>query len=85
MASQTLSLVVPPTQTLDVHSVQSMNPKANQHTEGNKKQQNKKGKWDKNTTNNVGGGKMENKNSKYLCNLYMEYHLTHLCPLIEEA
>jgi hypothetical protein len=38
VASQTLSLVVPPTQMSDVHSVQSTNPKANQQTEGKKKQ-----------------------------------------------
>jgi hypothetical protein len=85
VANQTSSSVVPPTQTSDVHSVQSTNPKANQQPEGKKKQWNKKGKGDKKATNNVGGGKMEKKKSKYLCNLCMEDHLTHLCPRLVEA
>jgi hypothetical protein len=85
VASQTSSLVVPPTQTSDVHSVQSTNPKANQQPEGKKKQWNKKGKGEKKATNNVGGGKMEKRKSKYPCNLCTEDHLTHLCPRLAEA
>jgi hypothetical protein len=46
-----------------------MNPKSNQQTKGKKKQRNKKGKGDKNATNNVGGGKTQTKKFKYLCNL----------------
>jgi hypothetical protein len=38
VASQTSSSVAPPTQTSDVHSVQSTNPKANQQADGKKKQ-----------------------------------------------
>jgi hypothetical protein len=47
VASQTLSLVIPPTQSSDVHSVQSKNPKANKQLDGKKKRRNKKGKGDK--------------------------------------
>jgi hypothetical protein len=67
-----------------MYTVQSTNPKSNQQTKGKKKQRNKKVKGDKKATNNVGGGEME-KNSKYLCNLCMENHLTHLCPRLAEA
>jgi hypothetical protein len=38
--------------------VQSTTPKANQQTEGKKKQRNKKGKGDKKDANNAGEGKM---------------------------
>jgi hypothetical protein len=37
-ASQTTSLAAPPTQTSEVHTVQSTNPKATQQPEGKKKQ-----------------------------------------------
>jgi hypothetical protein len=80
VANQTLSSSTPHTQTSDIHNVQSMNPKANQQTEGNKKQQNKKGKGDKKDTNNVSGGKMKKLKPKYMCKICMEYHPTHLCP-----
>jgi hypothetical protein len=43
MANQTSGSVVPPTQMLDVHSVQSTNPKANQQPEGKKKQMEQEG------------------------------------------
>jgi hypothetical protein len=65
--------------------VQSTNPKANQQTEGKKKQRNKKGKGDKKDANNVGGGGTEKKKSKYSCNLCTEDHPNHLCPLLAEA
>jgi hypothetical protein len=52
--SQTTVLDAPPTQTLDVHTVQSTNPKATQQPDGKKKQR-KKGKGDKKPNNNVGG------------------------------
>jgi hypothetical protein len=47
-ASQTTALAAPPSQTSEVHSVQTTNPKANQQPEGKKKQR-KKGKGDKKT------------------------------------
>jgi hypothetical protein len=58
MAIQTTSSVAPPTQTSDVHSVQSTNPKANQQDDEKKKQQ-KKGKGHKKPTNNVDRGNTE--------------------------
>jgi hypothetical protein len=83
-ASQTTVLAAPPTQTSDVHSVQSTNPKATQQPDGKKKQC-KKGKGDKKPTNNVGGGNTEKRKSKYLCNLCAEDHPTHQCPRLAEA
>jgi hypothetical protein len=58
-ASQTFGLVTPPTQKSSVHSVQSMNPKANQQPDGKKKQRNKKGKGHNKPTNNASGGNTE--------------------------
>jgi hypothetical protein len=69
---------------LDVHSVQSMNPKTNQQANRKKKQQ-KKGKGDTKPTNNVGRGNTERNKSKYPCNLLTEDHPTHLCPRLMEA
>jgi hypothetical protein len=57
-ASQTIALAAPPTQTSEVHSVQSTNPKATQQPEGKKKQC-KKGKGDKKPTDNAGGDTTE--------------------------
>jgi hypothetical protein len=85
VANQNLSSVVPPTQMSGIHSVHSKNPKANQKPEGKKKQWKKKGKGDKKATNNVGGGKMEKKKSKYQCNICTEDHPTHLFPRLVEA
>jgi hypothetical protein len=48
-------LAAPLTQMSEVHSVQTTNPKANQHPEGNKKQR-KKSKGDKKLDDNVGKG-----------------------------
>jgi hypothetical protein len=62
-----------------------MNPKANQQPEGKKKQWKKKGKGEKKDTNNVGGGETEKRKSKYLCNLCMDDHPTHLCPRLTKA
>jgi hypothetical protein len=84
VASQTSSLAAPPTQTSDIHSVQSMNPKANQHPEGKKKQQNKKGKGEKRLLTML-EGKTEKRKSKYLCNLCTKDHPTHMCPRLVEA
>jgi hypothetical protein len=83
-ASQTTVLAAPPTQTSDVHTVQSTNPKATQQPEGKKKQR-KKGKGDKKPTNNAGGGNTEKWKVRYLCNLCVEDHPTHQCPRLAEA
>jgi hypothetical protein len=84
VASQTTALVAPPTKTSDVHTVQSTNPKATQQPEGKKKQQ-KKGKEDKKPIDNSGGGNTEKWKVRYLCNLCVEDHPTHLCPQLAEA
>jgi hypothetical protein len=60
------------------------NPKANQHPEGKKKQR-KKGKGDKKLNDNTGEGTTERKKARYPCNLCVEDHPTHLCPLLAEA
>jgi hypothetical protein len=57
-ASQTTALVAPPTQTSEVHSMQTTNPKSTQQLEGKKKQC-KKGKGDKKPTDTVGEGTTE--------------------------
>jgi hypothetical protein len=84
MASQAIGLASPPTQTSDVHSMKSTNPKATQQPDGKKKQR-KKGKGDKKPTNNAGGGNIEKKKSKYPSSLCTEDHPTHLCPWLVEA
>jgi hypothetical protein len=83
-ANQTTVLAAPPTQTSDVHTVQSTNPKATQQPDGKKKQR-KKGKGDKKPTNNAGGGNTEKQKVRYPCNLCMEDHPTHQCPQLAEA
>jgi hypothetical protein len=85
VASQTPGSAAPATQMSDVHSVQSMNPKGNQQSEGKRKSKNKKGKGDKKVVNNVGEGKNEKRKVKFLCNLCTDDHLTHQCPRLEEA
>jgi hypothetical protein len=84
VASQTTALAAPPTQTSKVHSVQTTNPKANQQPEGKKKQR-KKSKGDQKPNDNAGKGTIERKKVRYLCNLCVEYHPTHLCPRLAEA
>jgi hypothetical protein len=83
-ASQTTALAAPPTQTSEVHSVQTTNPKPPQQPEGKKKQR-KKGKGDKKPTDNAGEGTTEKRKARYLCNLCAEDHPTHLCPRLAEA
>jgi len=56
--NQTTVLAASPTKTLDVHIVQSPNPKVTQEPEGKKKQR-KKGKGDKKPTDSAGGGNTE--------------------------
>jgi hypothetical protein len=84
VAIQTIGSPAPPNQMLDVHSVQSTNPKATHHPDGKKKQR-KKGKGDKKPTNNDGRGNKENNKLKYPCNICMEDHLTHQFPRLAEA
>jgi hypothetical protein len=84
IASQTIGSTAPPTQTSNVHSVQLTNPKSNQQADG-KKNRRKKGKGDKKPTNNAGGGNTKRKISKYLYNLCMKDHPTHLFPGLTEA
>jgi hypothetical protein len=79
VASQTTASAAPPTQTLEVHFVQMTNPKANQQPEGKKKQC-KKSKGDKKPNDNAGEGTTEKRKARYLCNLCVEDHPTHLCP-----
>jgi hypothetical protein len=77
-------LAAPPTQTSEVHTVHSTNPKDTQHPEGKKKQR-KKGKGDKKTNDNAGADNTEKWKVRYPCNLCMEDHPTHLCPRLAEA
>jgi hypothetical protein len=83
-ASQTSALAAPPTQTSEVHSVQTTNPKANQQPEGKKKQR-KKSKGDKKPNDKAGEGTTEKRKARYPCNLCAEDHPTHLCPRLAEA
>jgi hypothetical protein len=84
MANQNPSSATPATQILDVHSVQSTTPEANQQIEGKKKQNNKKGKGDKKVVNNASEGKNKTRKVKYLCNLCMDDHLTHMFSQLAE-
>jgi hypothetical protein len=84
VASQTPALAAPPTQTSEVHSIQTTNPKANQQPEGNKKQCNKS-KGDKKPNDNAGEGTTEKRKARYQCNLCAEDHPNHLCPRLAEA
>jgi hypothetical protein len=83
-ASQATASAAPPTQTSEVHSVQTTNPKANQQPEGKKKQR-KKGKGDKKPNDKAGEGTTEKRKARYPCNLCAEDHPTHLCPRLAEA
>ena len=61
--------------------------KGNQQPSG-KKKRGKKGEGNQNKqkpVNNADGGKKEKKKVEFLCNLCHEDHLTHLCPLMEQA
>jgi hypothetical protein len=77
--------MAPPSELL---SIQNLNTKGGQHPIG----KNKKGKIkkkDNNATiyqnNKVGREKKEKKNVKFPCKLYMELHMTHHCPKMEES
>jgi hypothetical protein len=88
-----------PTQSTDVHSMQSStDPNGNQQPGGNKKKgrnNNRKGGKNNNKpkdngnnermNNNVGEGKKERRKVKFPCKLCTDDHLTHLCPKLAEA
>jgi hypothetical protein len=87
-----------PTQSADVHSVQSSaNPNGNQQPGGGNKKgcNNHKGGKNNNkpkgngnndkTNNNAREGKRERRKVKFPCNLCTNYHLTHLCPKLAET
>jgi hypothetical protein len=95
-----LSVSSTPTQSTDVHYVQSStNPNGNQQPGGNKRKghgNNRKGgrnnnnKPKENANNdrlkvNAGEGKKEKQKVKFPCKLCTDDHLTHLCPKLEEA
>ena len=66
-----------------VQSSQKRNPQPR-----GKKKKGKKGEGNQNNkkpTNNVDGGKKENKKVKFPCNLCHEDHMTHLFTLMEQA
>jgi hypothetical protein len=87
-----------PTQSADLHSVQSSkNPIGDQQSGGNKRKgqnnckggrNNKKPKDKDNNgkqNDNAGEGKKEKCKVKFLCKLCTDDHLTHLCPKLTEA
>ena len=85
-----------PTQSVNVLSVQSLNPKGNQQLGRNKKKgknnnkggnNNNNGANDKNNNNNnnYGGDKKSKQKVKFPCKLCRDDHLTHLCPRMEDA
>jgi hypothetical protein len=87
-----------PTQSKDVHSVQSSkNPNGDQQLGGNKRKGRNNRKGGKNgnkpkdkdnngkPNDNVGEGKKEKRKVKFPCKLCTDDHLTHLCPKLAEA
>ena len=82
-----------PTQLVDVHYLQSSNQKGNQQPTHNRKmgRNNKKGgnkkenpNYDKNEKT-IGGDKKTKRKVKFPYKLCGGYHLTYLCPRIEDA
>jgi hypothetical protein len=88
-----------PTQSTDVHSVQSSkNPNGDQQLDGNKRKGRNNRKGGKNNNNkpkdkdnngkhndNAGEGRKEKRKVKFPCKLCTDDHLTHLCPKLAEA
>ena len=77
--------VAPSPQNVNVFAQTSQ--KGNQHL-GGKKKRGKKGEGNQNKqkpTNNADGGKKQKKEEKFPCKLCHEDHLTHICPLMEQA
>ena len=84
-ATEVAKDATPSSQTATIFAQYSKN--GNQHPCG-KKKKGKKGEGNQNKqkpTNNADGGKKEKKKVKFPCKLCHEDHLTHLCPLIEQA
>jgi hypothetical protein len=95
IGGQALFVSSTPTQSIDVHYVQSLTtPNGNQQAEGNKNKghgKNSKG-WrnnknkpkdnsnNENLNNNVGEGKKERRKVEFPCKICTDDHLTHLCP-----
>jgi hypothetical protein len=87
-----------PTQSVDVHSMQSSKkPNGDQQPDGNKRKGRNNCKGGKNgnkpkdkdnngkQNDNVGEGKKEKRKLKFPCKLCTDDHLTHLCPKLAEA
>jgi hypothetical protein len=87
-----------PTQSRDVHSVQSSkNPNGDQQPDGNKRKVQTSRKGGKNgnkpkekdnngkQNDNVGEEKKEKRKVKFPCKLCTDGHLTHLCPKLMDA
>jgi hypothetical protein len=88
-----------PTQSMDVHSVQSSkNPNGDQQLDGNKRKGRNNRKGGKNNNNkpkdkdnngkhndNDGEGTKEKRKVKFPSKLCIDYHLTHLCPKLAKA
>jgi hypothetical protein len=101
VGGQASSVSSTPTQSVDVHSVQSStNPNGNQQPGGNKRKgcgNNHKGGRNNNnnkpkdnannekSNNNVGEGKKERRKVKFPCKICTDDHLTHLCPKLAEV
>jgi len=87
-----------PTQSVDVHSLQSLkNPNGDQEPYGNKKKGQNYHKGGKNNNkpknkdnngkhnDNIGEGKKEKRKVNFPCKLCTDDHLTHLCPKLAKA
>jgi hypothetical protein len=101
IGGQDSSMSSTPTQSVDVHSMQSStNLNGNQQTRGNKRKghgnnhkggrKNNNNKPKENVTNeklnnNVGEGKKERRKVKFPCKICNDEHLTHLCPKLMEV
>jgi hypothetical protein len=85
VSNQTTILASPTNQMLDIHSVQSTNPKGNQQPKGKRKGKVKKCKGDKKDMNNFGEGKNEKRKVNFTCNICMDDDLNNQFPQLEEA
>jgi hypothetical protein len=83
-SNQTTALASPPTQTSEVHTVQSTNPKAPSSLKGRKNNE-RRVRGIKKPNDNDGGDNTEKWKVRYPCNLCAEDHPTHICPRLAEA